>query len=259
VRALLGALRAELLKQRRSPALGLVALAGLFIPSIILASRIKRGAALGPGQLAPDLWLRLWDQHAESVTLLVLPLTALLATSLVVQVEVRSNAWKQVHASPLPLGAIYAAKLGVLLSLVAGFFAVLAGGIWLAAVVPALAAPGAPLPAAPFPARLFCWRFAACFAEVLPVVSLQFVFSLRMKSFLASLGVGLALWICALGAMSWKFIYLIPYGYAAMDHLLTTGHLHREVPFPLPWLGLCVFAGTAALGFALYRQQEDRG
>ena len=38
---------------------------------------------------------------------LLLPMGVILVTSLVAQVEVRNNAWKQVHSAPLPYATLF--------------------------------------------------------------------------------------------------------------------------------------------------------
>ena len=108
-------LQAELLKTRRSGALPIVAAAAGFVPSIILVARLVRRTALPALYRRDDYWTTLWQQANEALALILL-------TSLVVQIEYRNNAWKQVHASPQTLPRIFAAKLLVIVAAVVALF-----------------------------------------------------------------------------------------------------------------------------------------
>src|SRR5215218_617910 len=115
---LLQSVRSEWLKQRRSFTSWLVIAGGAFIPALILAIRILRPAGLPQIYAAAGFWERLWIQCWESMSVFIMPLVIILCASLIAQIEYRNNTWKQVHATPQPLAAIFVAKLLILLFMV---------------------------------------------------------------------------------------------------------------------------------------------
>jgi hypothetical protein len=240
-------IRAEWMKLRRSFVLWLLTLSAAFVPSILFVARLSRPAALR----AANFWETNWKNSWEAVAILLLPLFVMLLVSLVVQLETRNNTWKQLHASPQPMMGIFAAKLLVLLTLLAGFFLFANAGVYLAAVLPARILRST-LP----PAQLFIGRSFGFFVDALPIVALQYLLSLHVKNFVVPLGIGVALWLAAIGGLSWKYIHFIPYGYAAMDFLTLSGA--RSFPSH-GLLAVAVFAAICAVNAVLYLRKEDRG
>lgn len=91
----LDALRSEWLKRRRSAASFLLLGGSLFTPGIITAVRLLHYKTL-PALYATDgFWEKLWRSSWESMAVFFLPMTAILATSLVLQIEFKSNAWNR--------------------------------------------------------------------------------------------------------------------------------------------------------------------
>ncbi|MFY0533448.1 ABC transporter permease [Nannocystis pusilla] len=97
------AFRCEWLKKRRSLGAWLVVVGAFFTPGIVTLARLIRREHLPTLYAAPEFWTSLWRSSWESMAVFFVPMAAILTTSLVVQIEVRNNAWKQVHA--LPRGA----------------------------------------------------------------------------------------------------------------------------------------------------------
>lgn len=252
----LAVVRAEWIKRRRSAATWIVLGAAAFVPAIVCAARLRalwRGDAPGPtdwSALAASVW--------EANALLLLPLLAILLPSLLLQIETRNNAWKQVHAGPQPLLAVYAAKLGLCLVLLLAYVACVVAGIAVVGYLPPLVL-GLPLPEAPFPLAALAGRGLALYAAALPVLVLQFVLALHVRSFAPPLAMGTGAWILALGCMSWSQVYWVPYNYPGMLHLQAHGMWPgRSFPLPLPELGALI-ALVAAIGGALgYLRWRER-
>ena len=107
--------RSEWLKTRRSKAGWLAAGGGLFAPFMLLIARIKNRSAVPLEVQPPEFWDALWNQSWQGATILVIPLCTILLVSVVTQIEIRANGWKQLEATPTPRVAIYLGKLSVIL------------------------------------------------------------------------------------------------------------------------------------------------
>jgi hypothetical protein len=173
----------EWLKKRRSLGAWLIVIGAFFTPAIIIVVRLIRHAQLPALYAAPGFWTSLWRSSWESMAIFFVPMAAILATSLVVQIEVRNNAWKQVHALPLESITIFFAKLAVIVLMLAQFFVLFGLGIYLAALLPWLLVGGVPYPSAPLPLREFLADTAIYFIDCLPIVAAQYLVSLRFKQF----------------------------------------------------------------------------
>jgi hypothetical protein len=253
-------LGSEWLKTKRSLMLPLTMGTAFFIPSIILFVRLVRPGSLAQVYAAPDFWQRHWNASWEAMALMLLPLSIALLVSLVVQIEYRNNTWKQLHATPQALGTIFAAKLTVIVAVVVQLFAWFLLAIYVTAMVPPLLFAHVDAPAGGFPAAHFLRRTLSLFADVLPIVALQYALALRFRSFVVPLGVAIALWILALGALGWQFNYLIPYGYAAIDYTTEVpSRVSHQLPLSAPLLGLATFAALVIVGHADYTGKADRG
>lgn len=254
------AVRIEWLKQRRSLAGWLVVLGGLFVPGILFAFLMYHRATLPATYATGTFWEMFWTRSWESISIMMLPLESILLVSLLVHIEYRNNTWKQVHASPLPLAAVFTAKLAVILFRVLQFLVVINLGLFAAALLPLLLVKGAAYPAGPLPLTRFLVRNLYYFVDLLPVIGFQYLLALRCRNVLVPLGVGLALWVVSVGMLSSGYGYLIPYGYDALRYLVDAGAKQAgSVPVPIEPLALACFALTTAAAAALYLARRDRG
>lgn len=254
---MIAVLRSEWLKRRRSLTTPLVAGSAAFVPAIILLARVRRPGALSRTLDDPRYWTTLSVQAWESMALMILPMMVMLAVSLVTQIEDRNNGWKQVHASPVPPAAVFAAKLAVILFLAAQMLALFIVAIYLAGSVPALFVRGARVPAG-FPMWAFAERSAVFLVDVLPIAAIQYLLALWFRSFVAPLAIGLAAWLLSIGTISWAYSYVLPYSYATLDYLMV--EYHRPLPVPAPPAAIAagffvVFTVAAYVTFALRRDK----
>lgn len=256
----LRSVQSEWLKRRRSLTGWLVLAAGLFTPVIIFLFRIAQPAGMPVVYRSTTFWESLWTQTWESVAVMLLPMFVIVATGLVLNLETRNNAWKQLHASPQPLWIIFLAKLVVLLIILAQFFVVLNLGIYLCGVVPALLIDRIPTPESPIPFGLFWTRNLHYFAESLPIVALQFALGLRFRNVMVPIGAGMGLWLLAVGTLSWKFNYLFLFSHPAIDYFKTTaGRVGRGLPAEIHLIALAAFVALLVAGYVGYRNQTERG
>ena len=258
VAAFFHGLSSEWMKQRRSLSTPVVIGSAVFIPAIIFLSRFRQIDALPALYRAPRFWEGLWRQSWEAMALMILPMAIMLLASLLAQVEYRNNAWKQVHAAPLPLSVVFGAKLAVLMTLVAALIACFNVAIYASGALPAVIFSSVPPPPA-VNTRHFLARDVSLFLDVLPIVALQFVLAIMCRSFLTPLGIGMALWIFSVGTLSWHFSWTVPYSAATLDYLKV--EYQRALPLPVspPAIAGAYFFVFTVVGFVLFVRKRERG
>ena len=253
-------LHGEWLKQRRSLALWMVVIGAFFTPAIIVVARLLQHARLPALYASAGFWESLWRSSWESAAIFFLPMGAILATSLVTQIEFRNNAWKQVHALPLGTATIYFSKLAILVLMLALWFVLFNLGIYLSAVLPWLLVPGVPYPASPLPLGAFLREDLAYVIDCLPIVALQYLVSLRFANFLVPVGAGFMLWVGTLGAISWRWGFLSPYGYTILQYLQGEPVTRAAVPaIDIHVMAIAYFVLFTALGYLLFATRRRKG
>jgi hypothetical protein len=260
MRSFIHGLQSEWLKLKGSLVGWLILGAAFFVPTIILAARMRRPDLLPALYRAAGFWEKLWTQTWESNAIMILPMTMILVTSLVVQIEYRNNTWKLLHATPQRLIAIYAAKLFVILGVMVQFLALLTVAIIATAALPAIAFRDVSFPSSPLPAALFLDRSIRFFIDTLPVVGLQYLLALRFKNFITPLGVGMAAWILSVGMVSSNYSYVVPYCYAGLDYLIESNYKHfANLPASIERMAFAYFALFTGSGYVLYATRADKG
>lgn len=228
-------LRMELAKTKRTAAFYLCLLMAVILPAIFLIDLLTDSGA--PLRLQKDPWDIYTLKGFEILGTMFLPLFVILVCTLVLQLEYRNNTWKQVFASPQLLWHVTLSKLLVLHLLALFFlltFNVLMYGVLLIA--------GAALP----PLHLFThridwslfWRVNAnSYLSIVGLLSIQFWLSLRIRNFIAPLGIGLGLLFAGtmLGfELQWQHANRFPH---AFSMLVATGR-HPEWEEGIRWWSL---------------------
>ncbi|MCY0991007.1 ABC transporter permease [Nannocystis sp. ILAH1] len=250
----------EWLKKRRSLGAWLVVAGAFFTPGIVTLARLIRREHLPTLYAAPEFWTSLWRSSWESMAVFFVPMAAILTTSLVVQIEVRNNCWKQVHALPLEPHTIFLAKFAVIVLMLVQFFLLFDLGIYLSALLPWLLVAGVPYPQASLPLGTFVGDTALYFVDCLPIVAAQYLMSLRFANFLAPIGIGFLAWVGALGVLSWQHANLVPYAYTMLDYLGDNPAARTTAPtsglqlFALAWFVLLTVAG-----YVLFATRTHKG
>jgi len=252
--------QSEWLKKKRSLGSWLIVVGALFTPTIIVVARLLHRSKLPALYTASDFWTTYWRNSWESIAIFFLPMAAILVTSLIVQIEYRNNAWKQVNTLPLSLTTIYFSKLAVVLVLMAEFFLLFDVAVYVSAILPATLLGSVPYPSAHLPLGEFVADTGRYWLASLPIVVAQYVLSLRFKNFLVPVGVGFMTWVGALAALSWKDGYILPYIYTMLDYL-------RDDPktrITLPTSQINAWAISYALcftlaGYLLFVNKQQKG
>ena len=252
--------QSEWLKKKRSLASWAVVIGGFFTPTIIIVVRIVYAATLPKTYAADNFWIQLWGNSWESMSIFLLPMGVVFATSLITQLEYKNNTWKQLHTLPLNLTTIFFSKLTVIIVMMLQFFILFNAGIYLSALIPYLLVKGVPYPNAPVPYMAFLKENALFFIDCLPIIALQYLVSLKYKNFIVPLGFGFLLWIAAIGSLSWKYSYLIPYTYTMFNYL--KGQVHGRAVTPalsIHLLAIGYFVLFTIISYILYITKKEKG
>jgi lantibiotic transport system permease protein len=254
------AFRSEWLKRRRSAASLLLLGGSLFTPAIIAAVRLLHYRTLPAIYSADAFWANLWHSSWESMAVFFLPMMAVLATSLVAQIEFRSNAWKQVHTLPMSAAVLFLAKLGVILVMLAQFLAMFTAGTYLSGMAPSLLVPGVPHPKGSFLSLPLLRDTSAYFVDALPIVAAQYALALRVNNVFVPLGIGFMAWVSALASASSRFAIWWPYSYTTINYIKDSPkHAALAAHTELHWLALGFFVLLTITGYILFATKKDKG
>jgi hypothetical protein len=244
-------LYSEWLKRKRSFASAAIVGGSLFTPAVIIFVRLLKPQGVPALYAADAFWPHLWRSCWESMAVFFLPLGAILATSLITQIEFRSNAWKQVHALPVSAAAIFLAKLTVILVMLVQFLLLFNAGIYAAAMIPYALLPGVGHPKGSFLSLPLVRESALYFVDVLPIVGAQYLMALRSHNVLVPIGVGFMAWVGALAAVSSKAVAgWWPYAYTTI-HYLRGGESH--------WRAGGFFVLLTIAGYVLFATRSEKG
>jgi hypothetical protein len=255
----LRALRSEWLKRRRSFASTLVLGGSLFTPLIVLGVRLVHYRALPRVYAAEAFWQTMWLDCWESMSVFFLPMAAIMATSLVAQIEFKSNAWKQVRTLPVSMAVIFTSKLAVILIMMVQFLILFSLGIYVSGTIPLLVVPGLPDARDSFWSLPLFRENALYLVDCLPIIAAQYLMALRSSNALMPIGVGFLAWVAAMAAVSSKFAVWWPYAYTILHYL-------NEVPKPrfasahashVP--ALLFFVAFTIAGYVLFVTKRERG
>ncbi len=257
LRLFLHSFQSEWLKKKRSAASWLTLAGALLIPAIMLAARIIESDQLYADNTSPKLWKMLFRDCWQGMAVFMLPMGIILVTSLVAQLEYRNNTWKQTHTTPQPLTFVFLAKFAVVLVMLVQFFILFNIGIFVAGMLPALFFPDIPFPYAAYPIKAILRENTSFFIAALPILGLQYLFSLQFKNFLIPLGLGIGLFVASMIALSWKYGFLIPYAHGA-HHF--SGYSYGQVVGKEMYLySLIYFAIFMLASYFMYIYRKSKG
>lgn len=252
--------QSEWMKKKRSLASWLVVIGGFFTPVIIIIARLLYPHQLPAEYQSSGFWNKLWSSAWESMALFLLPIGVILAGSLITQIEYKNNTWKQLYATPLRLSTIFFSKLLVIVTMLLQFFIMFNIGIYLAALIPYLFVNGVSYPTTPIPVMTVLKENGFFFIDCLPIVALQYLASLHYRNFLVPVGLGLALWVASIAAISWKFGYLIPYTYTMFNYVKgQTGGRVIQPMVNIHAMAIGYFVVITIVNYILYITRKEKG
>lgn len=239
---------AEFIKTKRSFALWLTILAAAFIPAINAVILLERPEVLLT-KFEQTPWLTFLRFNWKNVAAVILPMYIILITNLVVQIEFRSNTWKQVYASPRPFADIFFSKLLVIQALVPFYIICFDGFVLLSGLLVHSLNPAYRLTVTSIDWQSLLLISGRVYLGCLSVSIIQYWLSLRFRNFVIPLGLGLGLWITGVILMDWDKSIYYPYVYSAFMFFID---FEKE---PGQLVVLTVSSLTAlvlSIGFAFY-------
>lgn len=239
--------KTEWLKTKRTAAMWISLLGAGFIPLLsFLIYTFKPDHFVKA--LYKDPWGELIFQSWQSASVFLLPMYVILATSLIVQIEYRNNTWKQVYTSPRSYADIYFSKFIVIQAMIICCFILFNIFMIIAGYATSLINSNYHFTEKEIPWRRLCILSARLYISSLAITSIQYWLSLRLKNYIAPLGIGLALLITGIMLLQWEKIYYYPYAYTALTFFrgnnpeVNTG-LNKNEWFSLGWFIIILLLG----------------
>lgn len=238
---MLSLLRIELVKIRRSLALGML----FAIPAIVVVfNALVLTRRVGLDHLTPDQVRSFWMMNVTLWAFFMQPLFIALVTGLLNGQEHRNQTWRMMFTLPLSPVWLYLAKWLVAFGFVAcasALLLALAGG-----VLALLAALGAPVEQVWHPQLAQLWFKLAL--GCLPVVALQHALAWRVPNLVAPLALGVVATMMVTQTASSQYWVWLPWDYALMA---VAGSMPGAADFAL-WLAATTGAAFTVLGAAAF-------
>jgi lantibiotic transport system permease protein len=247
--------KTELWKTRKTAAFWITVIGAAFLPLFFTIAY-----SVDPKEFLGDLGKDHWGKHIQmswtGAAALLFPFCVILVTSLVVQIEYRNNTWKQVYASPRSYADIFFSKFCIIHLLILSCFILfdlcVVGGALLANVF----RPQYQFLDNPIPWTKLLSFTGKQYIAILGMTSIQYWLSLRIRNYIAPLGIGLALIIIGVIILGWDKVIYYPYAYTAVTFFKNKGSngLANHEIYSLVWFGVIL-----ALAFWDTVNRKERG
>jgi hypothetical protein len=252
----INSLQSERLKIKHTPAKWICLLGSLFIPILYLAGFFKDKNSINSYGGPVNSWTTLFFNAWRFMAIAILPMSVILISSLVTQLEFKNNTWKQLHTTPQHFATIFFAKLSAIIILIFDLFLYFNAALILVAIIPSLAFDHR-LPDHHFPFAFYLQANAKIFLNCLPVIAIQYLLALQFKNFLVPVGVGfLGMVASFIMVKTTGYAYLSPYSHSTLLILGTEASLPK-INLQL-WSS--IYSGIIlVVCYVLYRTKKDRG
>ena len=214
--------RSEILKCRNSAALWLTVGGAAFIPVINTIKCVAKPEYFLP-KFQQDPWRTWLDHNWQIAAGFFLTMYVICVTSLAVQLEFRSNGWKQLFASPRSFADIYFSKVLTIFMIVAGCFVLFNFFLIVSGYVTGVLNAGYEFANRAIPWESLGAMAAKMFISVLSMTAIQYVLSLRFKNFIVPMGIGLALFTTGFMIRQWELIDYYPYMHPFLAYFRNPG------------------------------------
>ena len=205
----------ELLKTRKTMAFWLT-IAGSAFVSVVNMIRYLSVPDEVIRQFKNDHWARHIRDSFQPAAAFVMPMFVILVTSLVVQIEYRNNTWKQVYASPRSYADIFFSKFCIIHILILSFLILFNMFLVLCAWIPNIFYHDYAFFTTAVPWEKMLSLSLRLYVAVLGMAAIQYWISLRIRNFIAPMGIGVALLIIGFMIFQRNKIIYYPYAYAAV-------------------------------------------
>ncbi len=250
-------IRAEFLKTRRSAAWWLTIIGAAFIPAINVIKCAARPDFFLPA-LKNDPWGTYLDYNWQIAASVLLLMYIMLVTSLIVQIEYRNNAWKQVYSSPRNYADIFFSKFVVIhFQIIACFILfnllILISAYTINWLQPAFLFFSRDIPWEKMLA--LTWKM---YLSALAVMAIQYWLSLRFRNFVIPLGIGLGVFIVGFMIRQWEQVIYFPYMYPLLAYFKNPG-LAPTTAYQVVTNSIIWFILVLSLGFWNIAGSREKG
>ena len=214
--------RAEFLKCQNTAAIWITVAGAAFIPLVNMLKCLLR-----PDYFVPKLKVNPWtifiEYNWQIAAGFLLTMYVILVTSLLVQIEYRNNAWKQVYSTPRTYSDIYFSKFLILNALVIICFVLfnlfmITCGYIISALDNQYGFLSSPIPWVVMITT--SWKM---YLSVLAMMAIQFAVATKFSNFVLPLGIGLGLFTLGFMIRQWEGISYYPYLYPFLVYLNNPG------------------------------------
>ncbi|MBT1705759.1 ABC transporter permease [Chryseosolibacter indicus] len=233
-------LRSEFLKIKRTSLIYIILVAAFIIPFVMFFDY---------GSPDPEKLANGWDHFYKEATMVFvfvfLPMFFVLTSTLLMQIEVKNNAWKQVLASPQPFFNIIFAKFIIIQTLAFAFVVVYNAYMVLSAAVLDMAYGSDVLAYLKRWPELLKFNLNA-FGATIGISTLGFWLALRSKNFIAPIAIGFLLWVIGPVSLEFKLPHIDKYVFVLPFTVFAKKFEHQRLFYQLLSLGYGLFFFTIA-------------
>ena len=222
----------EFLKLKRTFTFWLTIISAFFIPIIFFLVYLFKSESLVP-KINENPWDKFLGTQIVSVVPFLVPMFIILITSLIIQVEHRSNGLKHLFTLPVPKWSIYFGKLTMVITAIFTSFTLFYIVMILAGYTVGTIHPELKLTEFSPKHTLFIKALFRAFISVLGIVGLQFWLSFRIKNFIIPLGIGLVLLITGMVVYKGEEAIYFPYAYNMISMISNKSDVSTIGWFPL--------------------------
>ena len=206
----------EFKKSKRSAAFWLSFAGVLSIVGIFFLIRVIKYEHFIPKE-GVNPWDKLVLDNLYTVGTLFLPFFVILLTTLFVHIEHRNNLWKHLKVLPFDFSAIFYGKLMAIVTYIIATHIFFVSFLLLSGVVSGLIHPELKFLEHNPDMLLIIKQTAQYIISSLGILILQFWLSMRTKSFILPIGVGLVCFIATMILINgWEDIIYFPYAYSTL-------------------------------------------
>lgn len=191
-----GAIKAELIKLKRTPILWIVLISGFLVPGMLFLIYFFNVEDFS--KRTGDPWLFFFDLGFMLTAMLFLAPFLVLVCSSVVYSEHSAGAWKYLYALPLKKGSYYFSKLLTVMLLILLSCVLFVLSVVLTAYLLDLFHPVYGFRSYPPALGHLLLRLLHALLSILGLIALHYWLSMRWKSFIAPIGIGLLGFIMAI-------------------------------------------------------------
>ncbi len=246
-------LSAEVLKVRRTHLIKLCVGAAAFIPLVLFI--FDNNTPEGIAEVSKDPWNIYFMKGWKELGVIILPIFIILVCTMIPQLEYRNNTWKQVLTSPQPYSNLFFSKF-IMIQL---FILLL---LLCYNVFTAISLIGVQL----FKGDVGLWQHSIdwkkqlllngrLYLAVLGISALQFWMGMRFRNFIASIGIGVALWIISIIVLvNFKFEHINVFPFSSP--ILVVFEQYASMVPKLLWSSVAYMVVLLAIAFFEFRKRR---